>query len=62
MCPMKVPVPAGSVRIAVHKRKPPREVAAMLRETGAEVTHLMVQGEYGSPLLCAARRLQPRAL
>jgi NAD(P)H-dependent FMN reductase len=46
---MKVLVFAGSTRIASHNRKLAREVAAMTREAGAEVTHLEL-GDYDVPM------------
>jgi chromate reductase, NAD(P)H dehydrogenase (quinone) len=46
---MKVLVFAGSTRIASHNRKLAREVAAMAREAGAEVTHLEL-GDYDVPM------------
>ena len=46
---MKVLVFAGSTRIASHNRKLAREVAAMAREAGAEVTHLEL-GDYEVPM------------
>jgi NAD(P)H-dependent FMN reductase len=46
---MKVLVFAGSTRIASHNRKLAREVAAMAREAGADVTHLEL-GDYEVPM------------
>lgn len=46
---MKVLVFAGSTRIASHNRKLAREVAAMTRAAGAEVTHLEL-GDYDVPM------------
>ena len=46
---MKVLVFAGSTRIASHNRKLAREVAAMTRAKGAEVTHLEL-GDYDVPM------------
>ncbi|HEX7892018.1 MAG TPA: NAD(P)H-dependent oxidoreductase [Ramlibacter sp.] len=46
---MKVLVFAGSTRIASHNRKLAREVAAVTRERGADVTHLEL-GDYDIPM------------
>ena len=46
---MKVLVFAGSTRIASHNRKLAREVAALTRAKGAEVTHLEL-GDYDIPM------------
>lgn len=46
---MKVLVFAGSTRIASHNRKLAKEVAAMARAQGAEVTHLEL-GDYDVPM------------
>ena len=46
---MKVLVFAGSTRIASFNRKLAREVAAMTRASGAEVTHLEL-GDYDVPM------------
>ena len=46
---MKVLVFAGSTRIASHNRKLAKEVAAMARAKGAEVTHLEL-GDYDVPM------------
>lgn len=46
---MKVLVFAGSTRIASHNRKLAREVAGLVRERGAEVTHLEL-GDYDIPM------------
>jgi chromate reductase, NAD(P)H dehydrogenase (quinone) len=46
---MKLLVFAGSTRIASHNRKLAKEVAAMARGKGAEVTHLEL-GEYDVPM------------
>jgi NAD(P)H-dependent FMN reductase len=46
---MKVLVFAGSTRSASHNRKLAREVAAMSRERGADVTHLEL-GDYEVPM------------
>ncbi|MDF2466976.1 MAG: NADPH-dependent oxidoreductase, partial [Ramlibacter sp.] len=46
---MKVLVFAGSTRIASHNRKLAKEVAAMARDKGAEVTHLEL-GDYDVPM------------
>jgi len=46
---MKVLVFAGSTRIASHNRKLAREVAALTRDKGAEVTHLEL-GDYDIPM------------
>lgn len=46
---MKVLVFAGSTRIASFNRKLAREVAAMARDRGAEVTHLEL-GDYDLPM------------
>lgn len=46
---MKVLVFAGSTRIASHNRKLARDVAALARTRGAEVTHLEL-GDYDVPM------------
>jgi len=46
---MKVLVFAGSTRVASHNRKLAREVAAIARDKGAEVTHLEL-GDYEIPM------------
>ena len=46
---MKVLVFAGSTRNASHNRKLAREVAALVRERGADVTHLEL-GDYEVPM------------
>lgn len=46
---MKVLVFAGSTRTASHNRKLAREVAAIARDKGAEVTHLEL-GDYEIPM------------
>jgi chromate reductase, NAD(P)H dehydrogenase (quinone) len=46
---MKVLVFAGSTRIASHNRKLAKEVAAIVRDKGAEVTHIEL-GDYEIPM------------